>query len=75
MQRSHAYGLAILNSGAMHILGFWVRVIPNPTQPAILIPGVHWALNLRPAWKNETMRMISIFQRVSESEAMAVRAH
>ena len=33
-----ALGIAILNSGAMHILDFWVRVIPNhpAQQPSIL---------------------------------------
>ena len=39
MQRNHAHGLAILNSGAMRILCFWVRVIPQPSgagaQPEI----------------------------------------
>ena len=39
-------GIAILNSGAMHILDCWVRVIA-----AILNLGGQWALNLRSTWK------------------------
>ena len=64
-----------INSGAMHILSFWVRVIPHPTSSAILNSAVQWALNLRSAWKNEIMRMISIWQKILKSEAMAARAH
>ena len=63
-------GIAILNSGAMHILDFWSRVIPHPSGTAILNSGVQWALSLWPAWKNEATRMISIFQKISKSGAM-----
>ena len=73
MQRSHAHGFAILHSGAMHILGFWVRVVRHPTSSAILTSGVQWALNLRSAWR--TKSCASIFQKLSKSEAMAARAH
>ena len=41
-------GIAILNCRAMHILDFWVKVIPHPSD-AILSSGVTWALNLRTA--------------------------
>ena len=68
-------GIAILNSGAMHVRDFWVRVIPHPSGAAILNSGVQWALNLRPAWRNEIMRMVSTFQKISKSAAMAARAH
>ena len=68
-------GIAILNSGAVHILDFWVRAIPHPSSAAILNSGVQWALNLRSAWKNEIMRMISIVQEISKSGAMPARAH
>ena len=61
MQRSHAHGFAVLNSAAMRMLDFWERVIPLPSSAAILNSGVQCALNLRPAWKNETMRTVSIF--------------
>ena len=60
MQRNHTNELAILNSAAMHILDFWVRVIAHPSSAAILNSAVQWVLNLRPGWKNETMRMVSI---------------
>ena len=36
---------------------------------------VQWALNLRLAWKNETMRMVSIFQKISKYETTTARAH
>ena len=75
MQRSHEWGVAILNSGAMHILDFWVRAIPYASGAAILNSGVQWALNLRPARKNEIMRMVSIFQKISKSGATVARAH
>ena len=75
MQRSHAHGFVIPNSGAKHILGFWVRVIPHPTSLAILNSGAQSALNLRSACKNEIMCMISNFQKISKSESMAARAH
>ena len=61
MQRSHAHGFAILNSGATHILDFWVRAIPHSPGAAILMSGVQWALNLRPARENETMCIVPIF--------------
>ena len=54
-------GIATLNSGAMNILDFWVRAIPHPSGAAFLNSGIQWALNLKSAWKNEIMRMISIF--------------
>ena len=75
MQRSPEQGLAILNSGAMHILDFWVRVIRHVSGATILDSGVQWALNLRPAWKNEIMRMISIFQKKSKFGAVVARPH
>ena len=53
--------IATLMSGAMHILDFWISVIPHPSGAAILNSGVQWALNLRPAWKTEIMRVISFF--------------
>ena len=68
-------GIAILNSEAMHTLVFWVRIISDPSGAAILNSGVGWALNLSPAWKNELMRMVSIFWKNSKSGATAVRAH
>ena len=55
-----------------HLWSF--RAIPHPTSPAILNSGAQWALNLRSAWKNEIMRMISIFWEISNSGAMAARA-
>ena len=67
--------IAILISEAMHILDFWVRAIPHPSGAAILNSGVQWALNLRPAWKNEIMRMVSIFLKILKSGAAAARAH
>ena len=54
-------GFAILDSGDMHILDVWVRAISHPLGAAILNSGVQWALNLRPAWKHEIMRMVSNF--------------
>ena len=74
MQRNRAHGLAILNSGAVHILDFWVKVIPQPSGAAILNSGVPMALNLRSGRKNEIMHMISIFRKISKSGAMAARA-
>ena len=74
MHRYRAHGFAILNSGAVHILDFWVRVIPQPSGAAILNSGVPMALNLRSGRKNEIMRMISIFCKISKSGAAAVRA-
>ena len=74
MQRSHAHGFAILNSGAVHILGFWVRVIPIPPGQQSSILGIQWALNLRSACKNEIMRMISIFWKIPKSGAAPVHA-
>ena len=68
-------GSQSLNSGAMHILDFWVRVIPHASSAEICNSGVQLALNLRPAWKNETMCIVSIFQEVSTSGATAARAH
>ena len=59
----------------MHILDGWVRVIPHPSGAAILNSGVQWALILRPAWKNETMRMVSILQKISTFGGTAARAH
>ena len=67
-------GIAILNSGAMHIFSFCARVIPHASGEAILNSGVQWALNLRPACKNELMRMISTFWKISKSGATAARA-
>ena len=64
----------MLNSGAMHILYFWVRVIPKPSGVAILNSRVPMALNLSSGSKNEILRMISIFWKISKSAAMAVRA-
>ena len=83
MQRSHPHGLAILwlailNSGAMaamRILDFRVRVIPYPSSAAILKSGVQLALNLKPASKNESTRIVSIFGEIPTSGAMAARAH
>ena len=75
MRRSHAHGLAILISGAIHILGFWIRVIPHPTSSVILNSGVQWALDLRHDWKNEIMRMVSNCWKISKSGATAARAH
>ena len=66
-------GIVILNSGAVHILSF-CAAIPHASGEAILNSGVHWALNLRPACKNETMRMISTFWKISKSGATAARA-
>ena len=48
---------------------------PHLSGAAILNSGVQWALHLRPAWKNETMRMVSIFRKISKSGATATRAH
>ena len=48
---------------------------PPPSSVAILNSGIQWALNLKSAWKNELMRMISIFQKISKSGATAARAH
>ena len=45
--KKRAHGVEILNSGAMHILDFWVRVIPHRSGAAILNSGVPMALNLR----------------------------
>ena len=64
-------GITILHSAAMHILSFCTRVIPHASGEAILNSGVHWALNLRPACKNETMRMILTFWKFSKSRAMS----
>ena len=75
MQRNHEQTFAILTAGAMRMLHFWVRLIPHPPGAAILNSAVQWALNLRPAWKNETMRMVSIFQEISKFGAMATHAH
>ena len=66
--------LAIVNSGAMHIVYFWVRVTPQPSGAAILNPEVPMALNLRSGRKNEIMRMIPFFQTIAECGATAVRA-
>ena len=74
MQRSRAYGFAIFIPGAVHILDFWVRVIPQTSGAAILNSGVPMALNLRSGRKNEIMRMISIFRKISKSGATAARA-
>ena len=74
MQRSHAHGHAILTSATMHIMDFWVRVIPHPSNAAILNSGVRRELNLRPTWKNGIMHMISIFQKISNSGAMVAHA-
>ena len=68
-------GIAIFNPGAVHILDLWVRVIPQTSGAAILDSGVQWALNLRPVWKSETMRMVSIFRKISKIGATAARAH
>ena len=57
-------GIAILNSGGLHILHFWVRVIPHPSGAAILNSGVQWVLNLRTTRRNEIMRMISISKKI-----------
>ena len=77
MQRSHAHAFAILTSAAihMHILDFWARVVPHPSDAAILNSGVQWALNLRPTGKHEIMRMVSMFQKISKSGATVARAH
>ena len=75
MQRGHAHGFAIPNAGAMHILDFWVRLIPHASGAAFLASGVQWALDLRPAWKNEIMRMVSILWKISKFGATAARAH
>ena len=56
----------------MHILYFWVRVIPQPSGAAILNSGVPMALNLRSGKKNEIMRMISIVWKISKFGATAV---
>ena len=74
MQRNHERGVAILNSGAMHILDFWVRVIPQHSGAAILNSGVPTTLNLRYGRTNEIMRMISISWKISKSGATTVRA-
>ena len=47
IQRNRAHGYAILNSGAMHILDFCVRLISHPSGAAILNSGVPTALKLR----------------------------
>ena len=61
---------------SLHILDFWVRVFPQPSSgAAILNSGVPTALNLRSGRKNKIMRMISIFQKISNLRAMAVHAH
>ena len=73
IKQNRAHGFAILNSGAMHILNFWVSVIPQSSGAAILNSGVPMALNLRSGSKNEIMRMISVFQKISKSGATAVR--
>ena len=41
----------VRNSGAMHILDLWVRVIPHPSGAAIFNSEVQWALSLRPPRK------------------------
>ena len=60
---------------AMRTHDLWVRVIPHPSGAAILDTGVPWALNPSPAWKNETMRMVSISWTISKSGAIVARAH
>ena len=67
-------GIAILNTGAIHILDFWVRVIPQPSGAAILNSGVPMAPNLRSGRKHEIMRMIPISWKISKSGSTAVRA-
>ena len=74
IQRNRAHGLAILNSGAMHILDFSVRVIPQPSGATILNSRVPMALTLRSGRKNEIMRMISMFWKISKSGATTARA-
>ena len=69
-----AQGFAILNPGAVHILNFSVSVFPQTSDAAILNSGVPMALKLRSGKKNEIMRMISIYQKISKSGATAVRA-
>ena len=49
--------------------------IPHPSGAAILHSGVQCALNSGSTWKDETMRMVSLFQKISKSGAMAARAH
>ena len=59
----------------MRILDSQERVIPHPSGAASLNSEVRWALNLRAAWKNEIVRMVSIFRNTSTYEAPTARAH
>ena len=75
MRRSHAHGFAILNSGAMHIFAFWVRVIPITLAQQLSIMEFSGRLAWDQPGKNETMYMVLSFQKISKFGATAARAH